>query len=204
MSDVITADSLDDLQFPTQWTAKANRRVPLQEMVLDWGPLGPEHLEQLRQYGGVLMGVHAPSLKSIRHTHHRLAQYLAMGMDETRAARLCNYNQQAVSRLKSDPAFAELLTYYAKGVQEEFADFVSTAADLSLDLMGRLREILEDEPEKLTPAMTLEAIKVLADRSGNAPVTKSQNVNVNLNLGDRLRAAREREAQAYITAKDIP
>jgi hypothetical protein len=188
-------------RMPQTFLSGRRPRTPEYELITDWGPLGPEHIAAAQAHieSGASLGLYQSPIKALRHTHHRLAQYLAMGMDETKAAKLCNYSVGRVSILKSDPAFAELLAYYSAGVEEEFADFVSTAADLSMDMLGRLRELLEDEPDRLSPGQVMEAIKLLADRSGNAPVQKSQNVNVNIDMGSRLRAARER-AQALDTA----
>lgn len=180
--------------FPEGFTSRANKRMASEALVVDWGPLGPEHVDAVRTQlaSPDPIGVKWGELKAIRHTHHRLAQYIAMGMDETRAAKLCNYQPQYVSHLKADPAFAELLAYYSDGVKEEFADFVTTAKDLSLDFLGQLRDVLENKPETLTPSILLESIKVLADRSGNAPTMKSVNVNVNADIGSKLDAARAR------------
>jgi hypothetical protein len=176
--------------------------VPYSEIVYGHGPLDATHVAALTAHieSGESLGEAGAlnPLKIIRHTHHRLAQYLSMGMDETKAARLCNYDSQYVSRLKSDPAFADLLAHYAAEVHEEFTDFVTAASDLSLDMLGQLRHVLETAPERVTPRDLMEGIKLLADRTGHAPVAKSVNVNVNTGLGDRLRTARERATQAYL------
>lgn len=180
--------------FPPGYISKSHAALPFHEVISDYGPLDETHLAALTTHidSGVPMGVKAPDLKAIRNTHHRLAQLLAGGMNETQAAKLCNYSTFRVVQLKADPAFAELMAYYKAGVDEEFADFVRTAADLSMDFLGLLQQQLDETPEKFTPQVALEAIKVLADRTGNAPTTKTLNVNVNANLGDRLRSARER------------
>lgn len=189
-------DALLRQHFPEGFTGKQTRSAQAEPLVLDFGPLGPEHVEVVEAHlasGGVL-GV-TPTLgpiRNIRHTHHRLAQLLSMGMNETRAAMLCSYSPNYVSVIKNDPAFAELLAHYSGIVKEEYVDFVSAAKDLSLDMMGRLREFLEHEPERLTPSMVLESLKVLADRSGNAPTTKTLNMNVNVDVGSKLDAARAR------------
>lgn len=180
--------------FPAGFAGSRRSRTPTEELVIDYGPLDSTHIVAVEEHlaSGAAIGVKNSPLLAIRHTHHRLAQYLAMGMDETRAAKLCNYNPSRVSTLKSDPAFMELLAYYTREVKEEFADFVTSAKDLSMDFLGQLRDVLETKPETLTPSMLLESIKVLADRSGNAPTMKSVNVNVNADVGAKLDAARAR------------
>lgn len=169
-------------------------KVPPTEVIVEWGPLTEDHVREMQTHAasGGSLGYEVPQLKAIRNTHHRAAQLLAMGMDETKVARLCNYSIYRISNLKADPAFAELLAYYAAGVEEEFADFVTVAANLSMDFLGRLQEMLDESPEKFTPTHIMEAVKLLADRTGHAPVQKTHNVNVNLDLGTRLKAARER------------
>lgn len=199
----ITAEELDDLdlQMPSAFMSRTGRQqVSLADVVTDWGPLTAEHVQLAEAHAasGAVIGVRGPDVKALRHTHHRLAQLLAGGMDETVAAKLCNYSFSRVSILKANPAFAELLAHYAATKDEAFADFVDAAAALSIDMMGRLQQILDEEPEKLSPTHVMDALKLLADRTGHAPVTKTQNVNVNLNLGDKLRLARERANEMYL------
>lgn len=202
MDDIIN-EALDQVAVPTIHSEfLRSRGRPAQpalfnELVQEIGDITPEHVEAIARHietNGVL-GVQGIDPKTMRHTHHRLAQLLAGGMDEVRAARLCNYNRMTVSHLKSSPAFQELLAYYSGVVEEEFRDFVRTAADLSMDFLQHLQETLDEDPKKFTPQLALEAIRTLADRSGNAPVSKSISVNVNTDMADRLARARERGRQ---------
>jgi hypothetical protein len=73
---------------------------------------------------------------------------------------------------------------------------------LAISTVNRLQDLV-DEDEELSPSVLLEIGKFAADRSGNAPVTKSLNVNVNHQFGDKLKAARERAAQAALEAPVI-
>jgi len=208
MADDTSLDAVFEKHFPggfPEGFGKRSRpvRVRVEDLVIDTGPLTEQHVAIAQQHedtGGRLGSGDEShyTLKAIRHTHHRLAQYLAGGLDENKAAVLCNYTPQRVSALKQVPAFAELLAYYQRTSEVEWTDFVSAAADLSTDMLHRLQEILDESPEKLTPTQVMDAIKLLRDYSGNAPVAKSLNVNINQGLGDRLRAARER-AQARLT-----
>lgn len=175
-------------------------RVPAEDVFLSVEPLTIEDIEVYRKQmeSGQPLGVQAVNIKALRHTHHRLAQMLAVGVDETVAAKLCNYSISRVSILKADPAFAELLAHYSEQTAEEWADFVATAANLSMDFLQELQKRLDENPEQFSVGQLNEALKTLADRTGHAPVTKTQNVNVNLDLGDKLRRARERANAAYI------
>lgn len=169
-------------------------RVPREQLVLESGPLTREHVTAALDHeaSGSPMDITKPGLKSIRPNHHRLAQLLAQGMEDTKAAVLCNYSPGRVLQLKAEPAFANLIDYYRGSVAEEWQDFVSAAANLSMDFVHRLHEMLEENPAQFSPSQVLESIKTLADRSGNAPVNKNQNINLNVNLGDRLASARKR------------
>jgi hypothetical protein len=174
-------------------------------LVTDSGPLTAEHLAIASDHlaSGQPLGTQAPTLKAIRHSHHRLAQMLAMGIDESRAALMCNYSVSRVSILKSDPAFQELLAYYSDKAGEQWSDFVAAASGLSLDMLQELQRQLDEQPEKFTPGQLLEGIKVLADRTGHAPVTKSVQVNVNTDFGSRLDEARKRAQQLAQGGPDV-
>ena len=163
------------------------------ELAVDSGELTSEDIFEGRSREQ--LGVANPSLKSIRFTHHRIAQLLAGGLPTTTVAALTNYHPSRISILKQSPAFQELLAHYEGESQAEIADFVDAAKGLSMDMLHLLQEKIDEHPEQFTPSMLGELIKVLADRSGNAPVTKTQNVNVNVDMGTKLRLARERAAQ---------
>lgn len=188
-------DAIFDAGFPEAFVAKAATRLPLEQVITSYGPLDSSHLEALQVHiasGEKLPDTTFNEVKSIRHTHHRLAQLLAGGMDETVAAKLCNYTLQRVSHLKASPAFSELLAHYSSQVDDEFADFTTAAAALSLDMLGALQQMLDEQPEKFGPGHLMDAVKLLADRTGHAPVTKSLNVNVNVDMAQRLRSAQNR------------
>ncbi len=179
-------------------------KVPVEEVFLSVEPLTSSDIAAYRRQmdSGIALGVQAVDIKALRHTHHRLAQMLAVGVDEMVAAKLCNYSISRVSILKSDPSFAELLAHYSAEVHDEWADFVGTAANLSMDFLQELQKRLDENPEQFSVNALNEALKTLADRTGHAPVAKSINVNVNTGLGDKLRAARERASRAYLADGD--
>lgn len=169
-----------------------------EDLVKDWGLLDQTHVDLATSHvdSGQTLGARVVTVKALRHTHHRLAQLLAIGTDEGVAGKLCNYTANRVSVLKADPAFQELLAYYADEAHQEWrnqwGDFVSASKGLTMDLLGHLQQMLDENPERFTPAETREAIKVLADRTGHAPVQKSLNVNVNTDMATRMQAARAR------------
>lgn len=173
-----------------------------EELITASGPLTEEHLEMMEQSieAGEVRNVvpQMADIKTLRFNHHRLAQCLSMGMDQIKAAAFCGVTPEYVYQLKQTPAFAELLDYYGDQVKEEFADFVSVAQGLSLDFLDRLREMLDTDPSQFTPTHVMDAIKLLADRTGHAPVQKAMNLNVNVGMGDKLAAARQRANAAMV------
>lgn len=136
-------------------------------------------------------GIKPTVIVQLRERHHALARCLAGGMSNTEASVITGYDPSRISILKSDPLFQALMEDYKSMSAAVTSDFVERTNILALTVVNRLQEAVEaDEP--LSPATLLEIGKFSADRTGNAPTTKTQNVNVNVNLGDRLRAARER------------
>lgn len=192
----LSPDQLDAMyeQFPQAFLTRSGRGSNVEDLVTDWGPLTAEHLRIAAEHidSGAMLGSRNPDLKVIRHTHHRLAQLLAGGMKDGLAAKLSNYSVARVAILKQSPAFQELLAHYASIRDDSFAEFTDVAANLNMDMLSRLQEILDESPEKLQIGHILEAIKLLSDRTGHAPINKSVNLNVAADMGDRMNAARER------------
>lgn len=175
-------------------------------IVIEAGPLSAEHVQRHLECkeAGINVGS-GTTITHIRASHQRVAQLLALGVPDHKVALLCNLSPSYISGvLKRSPAFQELLASYQGIQQEEFADFVAAAADLSMDLLQHVSKQLEEAPERFTPSVANELIKTLADRSGHSPVTKSLNVNVNTNMGDRLKAARERAAAVALESLSSP
>lgn len=168
--------------------------------ILDYGPLTEDHVRAAAEFtqreGRPLRAVPLPPnpIQRLRASHHRLAQLLALGTNHIIAAKICNYAPSRVADLLADPAFNELLAHYEATRDDQWADFIEVASALSMDFLGLLQQQLDENPERFTPSIAMDAIKLLADRTGHAPVTKNLNVNVNVDLAARLRAARERRS----------
>ncbi len=204
MHNTLTASAItsEDLDFADLHIAPGRRigkaMIPMHEVLAEEFELTEDHLAELQAHvDGVVTlpsEVHLRPLQRLHRQHHRLAQYLSMGMSHARAGILCDYHPTRISILTGDPAFQALLAHYASGVEEAHRSFVQEAADLNEDMVLHLRDILETSPEKITPQVALEAIKTLADRTGNGPVAKNMNVNLNANIGDRMAEIRARRA----------
>lgn len=154
-------------------------------------------------------GIKPTPIAQLRERHHALARCLASGMSNAEASIITGYDPSRISILKSDPLFGKLVEDYRSMSASVTADFVERTNILALTAVNRMQEALENEENPPSLAQTLEVAKYAADRTGNAPTTKTQNVNVNVQLGDRLRAARERsnallKDQSVIDAEFTP
>jgi hypothetical protein len=137
-------------------------------------------------------GITAPAITKLRESHHQLARVIASGAKPSVAALITGYSVSRISILLADPAFSELVATYRGCKDLAFADFQTKAGALSVEFVDELRDRLHDHPEDFTPGLMMEGIKVLADRSGNGPASKSTNVNVNVDLAARIEAGRRR------------
>lgn len=178
------------------------KALDVASIILEVGPIDParvqamiDHVEQ-----GTPLDRPEINLKHLRHTHHRLAQLLSNGMDETVAAKLCNYSHERVWQLKQDPAFRDLLAHYTGRVDEEFSDFVTAAAGLGMDTLQELQRRLDEDPEQFSTGALMKLLETTADRTGNGPMAKNLNVNINADLGSKLKAARERAQAAAVAS----
>lgn len=174
------ADDVFTQAFPLGLPPARGRNNGKSAIVMGF-PLEASHLAKLADHAasGESLGVRNASLKDIRHTHHQLARLLALGVDEVKAARVCNYSPSRVSVLKSDPAFIEVLNYYSTQVDDAFVDVVETIKGLSLGALQELSKRLEEKPESLTNTHLIELSKAMLDRSGNGP---SSTTNVNARI----------------------
>lgn len=176
LSDIDDALDTDPAFAMSLYATRRTPQIPPSLLISEDFELTPTHAQAALNHlrSGAHLGVSTPDLKSIRATHHRAAQLLAAGMDRVKVARLCNYTPEYVSALQSDPAFAELLAYYASKVEEEFDDFVAAASALSMDFLGELQRRLDTNPEGFKNLEVLQAVKDLADRSGHGPSSTSK------------------------------
>lgn len=135
-------------------------------------------------------------VKRLSQRHHSLARNLASGMSERDAGIICGYSPSRVSILKNDPAFRELLTFYAGEVDLVYQDMHEKLHGIASVALDELQERLEDEPESISVGQLLEVVKIGADRTGHGPQSSTTNVNINVGMADRLQAARDRVSKA--------
>jgi len=134
-------------------------------------------------------------IKRISERHHMVARMLARGAAPGEIARLTGYDPSRISVLQQSPAMQELIALYRTSIDEEFAPIIESLAGMSKDAIGRIRERLEEEGDKLPVRDLISAAELGLNRVGH-PAAKDVNTNININLGDRLEAARRRAREA--------
>lgn len=195
--EVITPEDLAafDLLVEQEFTTQVSRESLASG---EGGPLTQAILESGQFVGGTSGQENLVSFDQIRARHHRIAQLLASGLKPVTVARLVGFSPGFVANLQTSPAFQELLAHYAAEVHDQFTDFVQSASEFSQEVLDELRDRLQDNPKQFTVNQLLESMKATADRSGNAPVAKSVNLNVNTDLGTKLAEARKRSLASML------
>lgn len=117
-------------------------------------PLTPGDLQEPKS-----KGVTTPAVQKIRLSHHLIARLVAEGKKGVEIAAITGYSQSRVSLLQKDPAFAELVGYYAQQVQGKFVDVHERLAALQADAVQELQDRL-DAGEKLTTFELMEIVKL--------------------------------------------
>lgn len=107
----------------------------------------------------------APAIKSLKHSHHKLARMLAEGNNGTLCSAVTGYSPSRISILAKDPAFAELVTYYKSQVQDIFVDAQERLAMLGIDTVEELHERLNDKPESFSHGQLMSMAEMAFDRS---------------------------------------
>lgn len=134
------------------------------------------------------------SLKRLRDSHHAVARMMALGLTEAQVSLQTGYALSRLSVLKQDKSFAELVEFYRRD-KDSVSESIEDKMMLMLrDFMQAAHEELLDDEEIPFP-QKLEALKLLADRTGFAPVQRSITKNLNVNIGERLDAARKRKQE---------
>lgn len=115
--------------------------------------------------------VAAPGQKllALRHSHHQLAQLLAKGLEHGEVSLITGYSLAYISVMMADPAFRELLDYYA-GVRElVFVDVLERMKALGLSTLDELQERLAMDPGKFSQRDLMELTELLLVKGRGAP-----------------------------------
>jgi hypothetical protein len=106
-----------------------------------------------------------PRIKALRYNHHLLAKAVASGKSGLECANLTGLTPTRVSDLKNDPAFQELVSYYADEMNEVYVDVHQRMAALGTSILEELAERFEADPDKFTKRELLDMFTTMADRS---------------------------------------
>lgn len=102
-----------------------------------------------------------PSLKSIRSSHHQLAQLLSQGIADEDAALMTGYTPSYISRIKGDPTFSGLMSHYSAIREIAFVDVVARMKALGVDALEELQERLADDPAKFSNREIQEIVELM-------------------------------------------
>lgn len=104
-------------------------------------------------------------LTALRQGHQQLAQLLAAGSAPEEAAWATGRSVSGVRLLLSDPAFQELLAYYAENQRERDFNAFERLVTLGGTAMGVLQERLEESPERFSNNELRTLMEASMDRS---------------------------------------
>jgi len=130
--------------------------------------------EDLLRYQTTDLGIGTPSIVKLKESHHQLARTIAAGAGNAEASARTGYSPSRISILMNDPAFKELVEFYAKEQAMAFTDVTARAAGVAMDSLCELQRRLDESPETISTKDLTEVVKVTADRGGYAPVKRSE------------------------------
>lgn len=104
-------------------------------------------------------------IKSLRYNHHMLAKAVASGRSLLECSQLTGLNISRISDLKNDPAFQELVSFYADELHQVFVNVHERMATLGTSVLEELQERFETTPESFTKRELMELFTTVADRS---------------------------------------
>ena len=106
-----------------------------------------------------------PKIKALRYNHHVLAKAVASGKSGIECGNLTGMSPVYISILKNDPAFQELVSFYADEMNELYVDVHQRMATLGTSILEELTERFEADPDKFTKRELLDMFTAMADRS---------------------------------------
>lgn len=106
-----------------------------------------------------------PRLKALRYNHHMLAKAVASGKSLMECSQLVGLRPAVISDLKNDPAFQELVAFYAEELHQVYVDVHARMAAFGTSVLEELQERFEKEPDKFTKRELMDLFSTMADRS---------------------------------------
>lgn len=152
--------------------------------------LTPDDLPAIQ--AGAPVGGPLQVVKSLRYSHHRLAELVSKGMAGPEISLCTGYSLTYISSIQRDPAFNELVNYYSEQTRVVFADSLDRLKALGLDATEKLQEALGDPTVKWSPRelMELTELCLLGPITAAAGAKTPPGASANLNLEVRFVGAR--------------
>lgn len=138
--------------------------------ILDVAELTRDELQLMAKYGA---GKTGSTIKTMRMSHHAVARYMALGYRPFQIARLTGYTPNTVRTLSDSPAFRELIEHYSREVDARLFNFKERLEVLAEDSIDRIHSMIRDDDD-LAPEFIRKVMNDSLDRSGHAPVLKSE------------------------------
>jgi len=104
-------------------------------------------------------------VSTLRTGHQQLAQLLASGVNDLDASMITGRSVSSIRTLRVDPAFKELLAYYAEQQEQIKFDAYSRLVTLGGTAMDVLQERLEEVPDRFTNNELRQIVESTMDRS---------------------------------------
>lgn len=138
---------------------KGRRPAPIDYLVTR--ELGAEDVVKLWE----LPAERVTPLKKLRYNHHLLAKAVASGKSLMECSAITGLSGARISVIKNDPAFMELVSFYAEELHEVFVDVHARMAALGTSVLEELQERFDEAPDKFTKKELMELFTTMADRS---------------------------------------
>lgn len=107
-------------------------------------------------------------VKTLRHSHHRLAELIAKGLPGEEISLITGYSPSYISNIKNDPAMRELIVYYDNQKQSIFTDGMERLRVLGIDATEKLAEKLADETVDWSKRELMELVEMAVVKPSTA------------------------------------
>ncbi len=145
-------------------------------------PLDEEDLRVLKETIQTGTGPSGPAdpgqVQKLRTSHHAVAQLFAKNLPLETVSIISGYTITNLMRLKSNPAFLELIAFYTVEEATANADMIERLKSMALDAVDVIHEKLLEAPEKIKIDELNKLLTTLLDRTGHGPVSTQKSVAV--------------------------
>lgn len=131
-----------------------------------------------------VVGAPGQRLKSLKSSHHQLAQMLAAGDDHGRVSLVTGYSGTYISIILQDPMFQELMAYYREVKELEFVDVLARLKAFGLSTLEELQERLATSPESfaIRDLKELTEMALKGGVSGGSGASSGPSVSVKIDF----------------------